>query len=172
MLSKLTTSPRIRWVGMSDRVFWSWRAIRAYHFHTGTNCINSVFMKFCHKTRLFGWSLKIDIVKTIFDGPWSLSYVPARQYFLWLLEWIELSFCKRRDSDITVLDLQRKMSGYIKICRYCRLHTISWRNAKTMEFFLNEAAFSEFRESNKLLKHEFGINLKILFLTCALLVLW
>ena len=35
-----------------------------------------------------------------------------------------------------------------------------------------EAKFSEFRKSDKSLKHEFQINLKILSLTCALLALW
>ena len=35
-----------------------------------------------------------------------------------------------------------------------------------------EQEFSEFNESNKSLKHELEINLKILSLTCVLLMPW
>ena len=34
------------------------------------------------------------------------------------------------------------------------------------------SVFSEFRESDKLLRHGLGLNLKILSLTCFLLVMW
>ena len=38
--------------------------------------------------------------------------------------------------------------------------------------FIELSEFREFRESDKPLKHEFGFNLKILFLTCVLLAQW